>query len=97
MYAKDAKSAYLLYSMSDTQRVVAYEYESGEWLIAKEWRHSAIDNWTQGKGVFLPIVSGIKTSNLLGNLLLGNYTAAYTVGDRENENTNKGTESAYKS
>ena len=63
--------SYLIYAPSATQRLVAQQNEDGSWLLSKEWRKSANEEWKQGKGISLPIVAGISTAKLLANVLIG--------------------------
>lgn len=60
----------LVHQPSQTQRVVAQRNDDGSWVISKYWRKTANDEWTQGKGIELPIVDGKQTSQRLGKMLI---------------------------
>ena len=65
------EKSYLIFASSSTQRLVASKNEDGSWLLSKEWRKSADEEWKCGKGILLPVISGISTATLLGNVLIG--------------------------
>lgn len=56
---------------SNTQRVVAESHPDGSWLLSKEWRKNADEEWIQGKGISLPVINGQSTAQKLGRMLLG--------------------------
>lgn len=60
----------IVFQASSTQRVVAEPYLDGSWLLSKEWRKQADDDWIQGKGIHLPVIEGQPTAVKLGRILL---------------------------
>lgn len=60
----------IVFQTSDTQRVAVESYSDGSWLISKEWRKQADDDWIQGKGIHLPIINGQPTAYKLGQILM---------------------------
>lgn len=60
----------ILFQTSSTQRVTAESFPDGNWLLSKEWRKRADDDWIQGKGIQLPVINGQSTAFKLGWILL---------------------------
>ena len=60
----------IVFQASNTQRVAVEPYPDGSWLLSKEWRKNADEDWVQGKGIHLPIVKGQSTAHKLGKILM---------------------------
>lgn len=60
----------IIFQASSTQRVTVESYSDGSWLLSKEWRKQADDDWIQGKGIHLPVIDGQPTAIKLGRILL---------------------------
>ena len=61
---------YLIHAFSSTQRLVATKKKPGDWLLTKEWRSNAKEEWKVGKGISLPRVADKSVANDLGYLLV---------------------------
>lgn len=63
----------VIYTSSNTQRIVMTDYGDGNWFIAKMWRKSSDDDWRTGKGIMLPSDAVHNLSKLLGGGEVGGY------------------------
>ena len=79
----------LVHQSSSTQRIVAQRNDDGTWIISKYWRKTVNDEWTQGKGIELPVVNGKQTSQQLGKMLVadGKIDGAKIIEDKGSVNS----------